>query len=60
MKGPNVVELEVPETPSSTNSSFRKEDTGEHRTKFPRGWRPYAALLAGFYGMANCWWVARH
>lgn len=29
---------------------FENGDSG-----WPRGWRPYAALFAGFCGMANCW-----
>ncbi|KAF6229505.1 hypothetical protein HO173_011545 [Letharia columbiana] len=26
-----------------------------HTSRWPRAWRPYAALVSGFFGMANCW-----
>ena len=29
---------------------------GQVERKWPGGWRPYMALLAGFCAMANCWY----
>ena len=34
--------------------SRRQED---EESRWPRDWRPYAALLSGFCGMANSWFV---
>ena len=46
VKGPrSCAEMRAIDTQSLPHSESR----------WPRGWRPYAALLAGFCGMANCW-----
>lgn len=34
-----------------------QQSSVSHKSRWPRTWRPYAALLSGFCGMANCWSV---
>lgn len=34
----------------------RLSRVSQARYEWPRSWRPYAALLSGFCGMANCWY----
>ena len=37
-----------------------QESSGTLKSRWPRAWRPYAALLSGFCGMANCWYTSQH
>ncbi len=36
-----------------------QESRGPLKPRWPRAWRPYAALLSGFCGMANCWYASQ-
>ncbi len=36
-----------------------QEGSGPLKPRWPRAWRPYAALLSGFCGMANCWYASQ-
>lgn len=57
VEGANVDTEECPSIQVNV-MAINNEPLSLSQGRWPKGWRPWTALFAGFCAMANCWYVS--